>query len=306
VNVKLKRKRVVVVGDIIIDEYTHGRKLGVSAETPTVVGELVRVDRFMGGAGLVARHLTRFGVDVDLVSLGGLEGELPWGGFGPGSVTSHIPGVPYIYWRWTQKKRYYIDDYKMVQYDILNEEKLSDTTRDYIMSRVKGAVEKGAEAIVICDNGHGTVNVPLMRSLVNLVDCPAYVDCQLSQKRDYAKMIRAATGCHMIFMNQRELATAFDEFVVENHIELAQEMGSNVVYKKGADGFEFAGPGNGPGNPPVFLQYPGIPVKTVDTCGAGDALMAAVVAIGDMVEANRWAALSTTYKGTVVPRLEEL
>ena len=62
--IDLKNKRVLVVGDVILDTYVYGKKLGVSAETPTVVAEYDRTETFVGGAALVARHLLRLGAEV--------------------------------------------------------------------------------------------------------------------------------------------------------------------------------------------------------------------------------------------------
>jgi sugar/nucleoside kinase (ribokinase family) len=56
-----------------------------------------------------------------------------------------------------------------------------------------------------------------------------------------------------------------------------------------------------------FYTVNGCDVSVVDTCGAGDAFLAAYVASGgDLHYANRWAALSVTKYGTEVPKLEEI
>ena len=61
---QLEGVRVHVVGDTIIDSYTHCALIGGMTKTPTMS---VRYDKrldFVGGAGIVAKHLRSAGADV--------------------------------------------------------------------------------------------------------------------------------------------------------------------------------------------------------------------------------------------------
>ncbi|MBM3513319.1 MAG: adenylyltransferase/cytidyltransferase family protein [Alphaproteobacteria bacterium] len=70
----LSRLSVVVVGDLIIDEYLHCEALGMSREDPTLVVTPRGVDRFVGGAGIVAAHAAALGAGVKFVSVVGDDG----------------------------------------------------------------------------------------------------------------------------------------------------------------------------------------------------------------------------------------
>ena len=48
--------RVVVIGDLIIDEYVDCEPLGMSQEEPTLVVSPIESKKFIGGAGIVASH----------------------------------------------------------------------------------------------------------------------------------------------------------------------------------------------------------------------------------------------------------
>ncbi|QJT07625.1 PfkB family carbohydrate kinase [Oceanidesulfovibrio marinus] len=61
--------RVCVLGDIIVDEYVTCDPLGMSQEDPTIVVTPVCVDRFLGGAGIVAAHVAGLGAEVRLFSV---------------------------------------------------------------------------------------------------------------------------------------------------------------------------------------------------------------------------------------------
>jgi rfaE bifunctional protein kinase chain/domain len=56
--------RVVVLGDLIVDEYVTCDPLGMSQEDPTIVVTPIKEDLFVGGAGIVAAHAAGLGAQV--------------------------------------------------------------------------------------------------------------------------------------------------------------------------------------------------------------------------------------------------
>ena len=68
---KFARLKVVVMGDLIVDEYINCEPLGMSQEDPTIVVTPIRSDRFVGGAGIVAAHARGLGADVSYVHVAG-------------------------------------------------------------------------------------------------------------------------------------------------------------------------------------------------------------------------------------------
>ncbi len=62
---------VIVVGDLILDEYINCEALGMSREDPTLVVSPQSVDRFVGGAGIVAAHAAALGAAVKFLSVVG-------------------------------------------------------------------------------------------------------------------------------------------------------------------------------------------------------------------------------------------
>lgn len=63
--------KVVVIGDLIVDEYINCDPLGMSREDPTLVITPVESKRFVGGAGIVAAHARGLGASVKFVSVAG-------------------------------------------------------------------------------------------------------------------------------------------------------------------------------------------------------------------------------------------
>ena len=61
---KLSGARVHVLGDTIVDSYTHCSMVGGMVKTPTVSVKYENQTNFVGGAGIVAKHLRRAGAEV--------------------------------------------------------------------------------------------------------------------------------------------------------------------------------------------------------------------------------------------------
>ncbi len=65
--------RVLVIGDLILDEYLTCDALGMSQEDPTIVVTPIDSKVFVGGAGIVAAHARGLGATVDYVSVVGAD-----------------------------------------------------------------------------------------------------------------------------------------------------------------------------------------------------------------------------------------
>ncbi len=59
-------KKVLVIGDVIIDKYIYGTSTRISPEAPVPVITYIEEKETIGGAGLVFENLKSLGVDVDL------------------------------------------------------------------------------------------------------------------------------------------------------------------------------------------------------------------------------------------------
>jgi len=70
---KFSDLRVLVVGDLIIDEYINCEPLGMSQEDPTLVVTPLATDRFIGGAAIVAAHARGLGAQVKYYSVAGTD-----------------------------------------------------------------------------------------------------------------------------------------------------------------------------------------------------------------------------------------
>lgn len=65
-------KRVLVIGDLMLDEFLWGKVSRISPEAPVPVVEVVKEEFFPGGAANVARNLTEFSREVRLMGVTGV------------------------------------------------------------------------------------------------------------------------------------------------------------------------------------------------------------------------------------------
>lgn len=293
---------VLVVGDVIIDEYIRCKKRGISAETPTVVGKDPVREVFLGGAGLVARHLEALGDSCTLLTIAYEEpGDIP-----EDVMLADIEIVCVDGWTFSKKSRYYVDSYKMLQIDEINKGCHTEGSEYEFLSAFEHLIEQCPyDAVVICDNRHGVLNENIAKRIVQLCagnDIPLYVDSQMSQSQSNHTWY---FGAFCILLNDVEfneiLTNSISKSVRTSKINAVSEyLRSNIVHKRGDKGAVYHTGG-------FTIESKGVKVNAVDTCGAGDAFLAAFVHSNDDVHfANRWAALSTTYVGTVVPDKKDM
>jgi len=67
------RKRLLVVGEMILDEFIWGKVSRISPEAPVPVVDVVEESWCAGGAANVARNVRALGAGVDLLSLAGVD-----------------------------------------------------------------------------------------------------------------------------------------------------------------------------------------------------------------------------------------
>ncbi len=66
-----KNLKILVVGDLIVDDYISCDALGMSQEDPTIVVTPVDLKTYVGGAGVVAAHARGLGASVSFCSISG-------------------------------------------------------------------------------------------------------------------------------------------------------------------------------------------------------------------------------------------
>lgn len=295
------QKKILLIGDTIIDHYIYGTLLGTSAETPTLVAKELGQQFTLGGAFLVCRNLLQLGGSVSFITLVGDDPEaLQINNFShPKLILFPMQETKR---KTTIKRRYWVDGYKLLQFDQLDDRPIAQNLEKRILEEIKQQFST-ISALVISDYRHGLLTKTLISELIHLAkqeNKPCFVDSQISQKKSNHHLYKGATT---ICLNLKE-AQAIDSKV--DFKTICEKLDTlNVIIKKGAQGSAASIQGK------TYLT-PTLSIDAVDTCGAGDAFLAAL-SLGDLnspeetlLIANSWAALATTIKGPEPAPIEML
>ena len=71
----LSQKKVLVVGDVMLDRYWFGDVNRISPEAPVPIAKINKIEDRPGGAANVARNIASLGGKVTLLSVVGLENQ---------------------------------------------------------------------------------------------------------------------------------------------------------------------------------------------------------------------------------------
>ena len=152
--------RVLVVGDIVMDRYVLCDAIDVANESPMI--SLTRLDekRYVGGAAIVARHLTALGAKAFLLAAVGEDEASDHVGrvLAAEGVDCHLmPARQSL----VEKTRYLVEDSKLLKVETADHVPLDS------LAEQKGALilqqqAALADAVIFCDFGYGMITGGLL------------------------------------------------------------------------------------------------------------------------------------------------
>ena len=295
--------RVHVVGDTIVDSYSHCSLLGATAKSPTFSVKHERTEVFAGGAAVVAKHVKAAGGDVSFSTVLGedpvkdfvLE-DLRQAGIAVHAVVDRTRPT-------TQKERFIADGYKMLQVDRVDNRAISDRA---LRALRESLAASPADVVIFSDFRHGIFNRTSIRFLRDAI--PEHTlkvaDSQVSNRWGN---ILEFTDFDLITPNEREARFALgdqDSVVRPLALQLFRlARCKHLILKLGERGIlGYRTPGS---MPREFFTVDSVVDVLVDPVGAGDALLAysslGLAATGDIVRASILgsvaAALACEYQG---------
>ncbi len=167
---KFPRGRILVIGDIMLDEYVEGSIDRISPEAPIPVVNLFNkeADRRLGGAANVFNNLISLGgKDVFLCGIVGDDANgtrIREGLHARGAETGGIiiePGRPTIV-----KTRIIAHNQQVIRLDREDRSPISRSSRQKIIEYIKGKLDT-IDAIIISDYEKGLITEPLLREIIS-------------------------------------------------------------------------------------------------------------------------------------------
>ena len=303
-----KDKRVLLIGDAILDVYIYGRVVGESLDAPVPEVEEGQANIFFGGNGLVANHILGLGGHLTFITILGADEDAKY-------YDSLVhPKLKKIFLvdntrRTTVKRRWYDGWKKLLQVNKVDNHDISVSLEKKLLGHIEREV-KNVDVIVVMDPQHGLLKQTLIDNLLKIskkYEKPLYVDVQISHKKSNHHLYR---NVDCMLLNEKEAKAVYPKFDIkkpkQSLLTIMKKLRlKNVVVKLGNRGVIAIFNGQ-------YIKSQPYKVRAVDVCGAGDAFLAAF-SLGDRSRpeeslkiANIWAALSTKIHGTIPPKKKDL
>lgn len=163
-------RRVLCIGDLMLDRYVYGLVERISPEAPIPVLHATRETATLGGAGNVVRNLAALGAKVDLIGVVGVDKAaediaeafkaLP-------SVTPHL--IPDASRPTTQKTRYVAGAQQLLRADRESARLLEAEIEAQIIA-ILPDVLKHAEAVILSDYVKGVLTPKIIAETIRLAN----------------------------------------------------------------------------------------------------------------------------------------
>ncbi len=270
--------RVLVVGDVIIDEYVYTEFQGITSKDHAPSVRYRDSQRQWGGAYAVARHLSDVCRTVTLAGIAGPGEELTLDTAPPGApedVDRVFEVDPHS--RTVIKRRFVVDNRRQdplqkvfsVNY-VVAADAITDETRERLRERLASLMSRH-DVILVADYGHGLLD-PITRELVERDARWLALNCQTNTANFGFNLITKYHRADSFSVDEAELALAFRDREGPKEPLLrrlrAHLSASGGWLTRGAAGSVAVSEDDALATTPAFTTH----VK--DTIGAGDAYFA--------------------------------
>jgi D-glycero-beta-D-manno-heptose-7-phosphate kinase len=163
----LAGKRVMIVGDVMLDHYTFGAVTRISPEAPVPVVEVISEEYVLGGAGNVALNINALGGQATMLGVIGndRDGETLTGILDKHAVDTVL--VHDDHRRTTRKTRIIAQNQQIVRVDRENSEPLSKSVVGELLEYIAKHGQHH-DIVIVSDYGKGVVTRPIMDALRSL------------------------------------------------------------------------------------------------------------------------------------------
>ncbi len=262
-----KDSKILVVGDLMLDEYILGDVNRISPEAPILILDAKETTYIPGGAANTAHNIRTLGNKVVLVGVIGQDEN--------GKILKEILDKKGIdtqgvivdpQRKTTLKSRIVARNQQIVRVDSEDKNPVSPAIEEQILNLIKSQIHE-VKSIVISDYAKGVLTPNLARSIIEIARANNVLSLVDSKTNDYSQY----RNCHIMSSNKKELAQTLniqirDEntFLQAGKMLLSHVMCDYVLVTQGAEGMTlFSKDG-------TTFHFPAVNNKAIDVSGAGD------------------------------------
>ncbi len=297
---RLRKARVLTVGDVMLDHFHYGAVERISPEAPIPVLRVERETTMLGGAGNVVRNLIALGAEARFVTVVGDDDA-------GRTVATQVKdqGVPdrplvEIGRRTSTKTRYIAGVQQVLRADRETTAALRDDAKRDLVAAAANAM-KDCQVLVISDYGKGILANDVLKTLIETARKAKKTVVVDPKGMDFA----CYRGADVVTPNRRELADATgmptntdDEVIAAAQVLIKEHGFGAVIATRSADGMTVVTAGGSVTHLPAEAR------EVFDVSGAGDTVVAAVAAaVAAGIGLAEAAALANVAAGIVVGKV---
>ena len=272
--------RVVIAGDLLVDEYISCDALGMSQEDPTLVVTPIMNDRFLGGAGIVAAHARGLGAEVDYFCVTGADeaAEFAVDTLQKYNVNCHFmvdESRPT-----TLKQRYRANNKTLLRVNHLRQHDISSDLADTLYKKI-AAVLADAHLLIFSDFNYGCLPQPLVDKLTSFCAKRGIMMVADSQASSQLGDVSRFQGMRLLTPTEYEARLAVRNFH-SGLVVLAEELRQRAAAEQllitlGAEGLLIHAPQAAESDNGALMtdRLPALNTAPKDVAGAGDSLLTA-------------------------------
>jgi D-beta-D-heptose 7-phosphate kinase/D-beta-D-heptose 1-phosphate adenosyltransferase len=277
---EFKTKKVLVIGDVMVDAYYWGNTERISPEAPVPIIEVESTNHNPGGAGNVTLNLSTLGADVSLLSIIGDDdnGKILLDQLQDNKINTSL--IQIIDTHATPiKTRVMAQDQQVIRIDQENNCYITDERMSKIQNILAAHITQ-FDGIILADYNKGLLSKTFINTILQQsseYDIPVYVDPKEDNFFDYRRV-------RLFKPNISEFKKAIGNNYHDEHI---YDIGKRYLNDSGSDILLIT---RGADDALLFhldkvISIPTITQRVHDVSGAGDTVIA-TFALADLCGAN--------------------
>ena len=270
---KFRDLNILVIGDLIIDEYIDCSAIGMSREDPSVVFAEKDKKNFIGGAGIVSLHAASLGANVSYIYI---KGNDNWNDYANKafknynvktySVDDDRPTV--------HKKRYICENKTLFKLNTFDDRFIDQNIENQII-KIFSTIKKDIDLVIFSDFNYGLLTQSLIDSIILMShenNIKVVSDCQSSSQNGNIGKYKNTFLSTPTEYEARYSMNNFDkgiESVMESFVKFTNV--NHLIMKLGKEGCLISSY-DPKKNRLLSDQLPALNSNPIDISGAGDSL----------------------------------
>ena len=283
---KMKNKRVLIIGETIIDNYITTEAIGKSGKEPVMVVKQKKEIKFLGGVGYIANLCSSFVKETKIISFLGEKNEEK------NFILKNLDKkIKYNFLSKKQSptivKTRYLDDYRKSKllgvYD-LNDDTISKQEEKFFLNIIKDNIKK-YDIIIVADYGHGIITKEI-RKIITKNSKKLFLNTQINSFNRGVHTVYNYKKINSLIINDSELRYELKD-KNSNVLDLAKNLKKkilvdNLIITKGKWGSILINCKNW-----SSILCPAFSDNNIDTVGAGDTFFAlSSLSIGSKLDSS--------------------